>query len=328
MVRYIVVGNTSEWCKASWEQEIKTNSEMVFCNDKVPYSGNAFIKRLCEAHYSQKLNKKRNFFGKSIWYRNMAQTLGIDFAGENILIMYDWSRISRDFSFLEYLRKRCKKIKIVYLFTNVVRASGAQLYQMIDKLKKNYDAVFAFDKKDAKKYNFDYFPLIYTGMTTDEPQQYLSDLFYVGQAKDRYEQLLYIFEKAQKEGLICNFNIVGVPEDKQRYAEIINYKKRLPYEEVVRHINNSRCLIDAIQGNSTGMTIKVCESVVYEKKLITTNVHVKEEPFYSEKRIMIGFEGDTSIREFLDIPVASYTREEKAVFSPKALYEKIRRQYW
>ena len=290
-MKYIVIGNAVEWCKASWYEEIKTNKNLYFLNETTPHLPYRFLRKICNVHYSQKLNKRFNFPGKRIWYKAFSKSLGIEFDGEEeyVLIVYDWSRLSRDFNFFAYLKKKCRRLKIVYLFTNIAAISGARMYGVLDELTGVFDRVFAFDPKDAERYGFGYFPLIYTGVNPQEKESCDTDLFYIGQAKDpaRYQMLIDIFEKAQKEGLTCDFNIVGVPEEKQKYPELIHYNKRLSYSDVVKKIKRSRCLVDVIQKDSSGLTIKVCEAVVYEKKLITSNSCIKRESFFDKEKILL-----------------------------------------
>ncbi len=323
-MKYIVIGNTAEWCEASWHEEINSNCDLLFYNSITPLSGAAA--RLCEIHFSQKLNKRVNFPGKFIWYRMLAKGFGIDTDSKNnyVLIVYDWSRISRDFGFFNYLRRSIKNIKIVYLFTNIVSMSGASFYGITERLKDHFDIVFAFDRQDSERYGFEYFPLIYTGVRPEKKENINNDLFYVGQAKDRYEQLISIYEHAKAEGLSCDFNIVGVPPDKQKYSDEIHYNRMLPYLEVVRRIKSSRCIVDAIQHNSSGMTIKVCEAVLYNKKLITTNRTIINEHFYSENRIKLEGDDSCSLKQFLYGEASEYGAEDQYVFSPKRLYEEIK----
>lgn len=327
-MKYIVIGNAAEWCKASWYEEIKTNKNLYFLNETTPHLPNRFLRKICNVHYSQKLNKRFNFPGKRIWYKAFSKSLGIEFDDEEeyVLIVYDWSRLSRDFNFFAYLKKKCRRLKIVYLFTNIAAISGARMYGVLDELTGVFDKVFAFDPKDAERYGFDYFPLIYTGVNPQEKKSCDTDLFYIGQAKDpaRYQMLIDIFEKAQKEGLTCDFNIVGVPEEKQKYPELIHYNKRMSYSDVVKKIKRSRCLVDVIQKDSSGLTIKVCEAVVYDKKLITSNNYIKGESFFDKEKILLidSNKMDVDFSDFVKKDI-SYSLDEKSAFSPKTLFSLI-----
>ena len=210
------------------------------------------------------------------------------------------------------------------MFTNVARISGASDHNLLDELTFTYDIVFAFDKLDSKKYGFNYNPLIYTAKLpeTNESSIKDSDLFYIGLAKDRLSVLLEIFEKAKKQGLKCDFNIVGVPDAFQKYSNEIKYNTPMKYSEVLQHIKHTKCLVDVIQGNSTGYTIKTAEAIVLGRKLITTNINIEREPFYSSDKILIYPQRDLS-KDFI---LSDYGVEENAgkhYFSPDVLINKI-----
>lgn len=325
MKKYIVVGNGVEWCEETWENEIKNNNHLIFFNGIVPYTGREFLHKICKIHYSKKINSRFKLPLKSIWYKNFMNTLKIsNDDNEYILIIYDWSRLSFDYKFLIYLRNKVKNIKIAYMFTNVVRATGAIYYNILDTLSSCYDKVFAFDYLDAKKYNFNYSPLIYTRGDENEIGNIKSDLFYIGQAKDRYNDLIDIFEHAKNEGLICDFHIVGVPKELQKYQDEIIYNETMTYKEVLEHIKSTKCIVDATQGNSSGYTIKVCEAVMFNKKLISSNKYIKNAPFFDNQTILeYPFVQDILIKEFINTSEVDYNDDAKMFFSPSRLFRAI-----
>lgn len=320
MRKYIVLGNGTGWCFNSWKSSINELG-ITFINEILPYKGNKLLSFLCFVHYRIRSKYLRILPFTCIWYKHFERRLELDKDAENILIIYDWNFVSRDFAFLNYLRRKYQNIRIVYLYSNIVKASGSEVYHITNYLLKHYDHVFAFDKLDSEKYGFEYSPLIYTTNEARDVNEYKYDLFYIGKAKDRYSQLIEIFEKAKHCGLRTNFNIVGVPEDEQLYKDEIHYKP-LKYEDVIKNMIESRCFVDAIQGESSALTIKTCEAVLFDRKLITTNKNVACEPFYHPENILI-YPSDISLKKFMDIPIKKYTEEEKLYFSPLSLFKKI-----
>ena len=320
MRKYTVLGNGTGWCVNSWKSSINELG-ITFINEILPYKGNKLLSFLCFVHYRIRSKYLRILPFTCIWYKHFERRLELDKDAENILIIYDWNFVSRDFAFLNYLRRKYQNIRIVYLYSNIVKASGSEVYHITNYLLKHYDHVFAFDKLDSEKYGFEYSPLIYTTNEARDVNEYKYDLFYIGKAKDRYSQLIEIFEKAKHCGLRTNFNIVGVPEDEQLYKDEIHYKP-LKYEDVIKNMIESRCFVDAIQGESSALTIKTCEAVLFGRKLITTNKNVACEPFYHTENILI-YPSDISLEKFMDIPIKKYTEEEKLYFSPLSLFKKI-----
>lgn len=320
MRKYIVLGNGTGWCYNSWKSSINELG-ITFINEILPYKGNKLLSFLCFVHYRIRSKFLRILPFTCIWYKYFERRFGLDKNIENIIIIYDWNFLTRDFAFLNYLRREYHNIKIVYLYSNIVKASGSEVYHITNDLLKHYDHVFAFDKLDSEKYGFEYSPLIYTTNEAKRVSEYKYDLFYIGKAKDRYRQLIEIYEKAKECGLTTNFNIVGVPENDQLYKNEINYQP-LTYEEVIGYMNESRCFVDAIQGGSTALTIKTCEAVLFDRKLVTTNENVKNEPFYHPENIFI-YPNDVDLKEFIKSPLIKYTEQEKNYFSPMSLFNKI-----
>ena len=192
----------------------------------------------------------------------------------------------------------------------------------LDKLNDWYDVVYAFDLEDSKKYNFKYFPLIYSYNHIDVKEK--NQVFYVGKAKDRYNMLMNCYDKLEELGINRKFYIVDVPEENQKHKDEIQYNKFLTYNECLKNIQESSCLIDIIQGESTGFTIKTCEAVYYDKLLITTNQNVKNAPFYDERYILVINSAEDITKEFFEkAGQVKYSDEGKAYFSVDTFLNKL-----
>ena len=208
------------------------------------------------------------------------------------------------------------------MFSNVVKISGAVYkYGTFDHLTEVFDKVFAFDKNDAEKYHFDFSPLMYSRSPHYQEKEKVFDVFYVGNAKDRLSELHQIYQKCFEANLKCLFYINGVPKSYQKFPGI-HYNELLSYEEVLNFISQSKCMVDAIQGGSTAMTIKVCESVIYDKKLITTNENIVKESYYDESRFLL-YNDKCEFENFVRSSITPYSDEEKAYLSPQYLFNRI-----
>lgn len=325
-MKYIVLGNTAQWCVESWQREISQNKDLLFINDAVPCTQDPIVQKLCRIHNSHKFIKRELNRMTWVWYPNYVKRMGLSEVSADepiILLMYDWNRISVDFGFLDHLRKKFRNIAIAYIFTNIVEKSGANYFGIADKLKDHYDIVFAFDRLDARRCGFAYSPLIY-GRNDSAPEQEAEvDLFYVGQAKNRLEDLYAVYDAARRDGLRCEFHIVGVEEHEKRDAEGIVYNQYMAYTDVLERVKRAKCIVDATQKNSSGLTIKVCEAVFYGKKIISTNPAIRQEAFYDESRIFTFHDERRCIGRFLREPMNPYTREELKQFSADHLWERI-----
>ncbi len=273
--KYIILGNNYGWCKFTHAIAERTDNVKYF-DEYLPVRG-SLRKKLVHIHYSNTFNKHFNLPLKKIWYDHFYKVLGLCDDSDIVLIIYDNNKLCNDVAFLEAVRRRFPKIVLVYMFTNIVAKSRAIENDFVSKLNKYYDMVFAFDRVDSDKYNFYYSPLVYSpdiSVRSNPASQGYDSVFYIGNAKDRVDMLHSAYKRLKALGLKCDFHIVGVPQEKQLSEESIIYNESLPYDDVLNHIQNASCLLDVIQGDSTGLTIKVCEAVYFNKKLITTNKDV------------------------------------------------------
>ncbi len=65
----------------------------------------------------------------------------------------------------------------------------------------------------------------------------------------------------------------------------INYIDKMEYKEYLQRLDKSKCLLDVLQGESRGFTLRV-EALVYGKKLITTNSEILNAPFYDARQFL------------------------------------------
>ena len=327
--RIIILGNGMDWCKISL-LALCESENISLINKKIPVNG--IVKaNIARIYFCWRINKFFSMPLKKIWYKELKiklQKLGFE-NGDTILI-YDHNVFGGEKTFIDYIRVKFPKTKLIYVFTNIVEFTSAKEKNYVDKLNDWYDVVFAFDPEDAKKYNFAYSPLIYDpdpAYDKDKMENRGNTVFYVGQAKDRLQSLLSIHKKLKNIGIQCNFHIANVQKKDILPSDDIVYNQWMSYADTVTAIEKSTCLLDAIQGNSTGLTIKTCEAVCYDKKLITTNKHVAEYPFYDPRFIRI-VESPDDIDEafFSENREVHYSKEGKEYFSAKNFLKRLERE--
>lgn len=327
MKKLIILGNRTEWCEKSLVK-LRAHEGVYFSNNYLPVN-EKIGKTLGKLHFSYTTNKYFKLPFKWLWYNSFIDNLGIknDYTNEICVLVFDHNALGDECGFMKFVRKRYHNVKFVYIFTNIVRFTSATERGYVDKLNDWYDVVFAFDPADAEKYNFEYSPLIYDADFSGEEER--SDnlngsVFYLGQAKDRLEGLLSVYEKLNEYDIKCDFHIANVPESKIKYENDIVYNQYMTYSEAVKRIKNSSCLIDVIQGDSQGLTIKTCEAVCYDKKLITTNKHVTEYPFYDSRYIRVIETADDIDKDFFQNNVeVNYSQEGKNYFSADGFWNRL-----
>ena len=314
-MKYVVLSAGQEWNDYCWEGVVSNNDRVLYINNLFP----KFLERL----WRRKLFRTP-FLLKVLWYPVIKRMLKISQI-TTTLIVYDWSLITFSLMIVEMLKKEYCNLNIVYVFTNFVKVSGAKTYGLLEKLKDYYDAVFAFDPADSVKLGFEYSRLVYEPNASRLSSDVIEyDLFYVGQAKDRYPKLIEIFKNATSQSLRCKFFITGISQENRYIHPDIIYNSPLSYSEVLTYINKSHCLVDAVQGDSTGMTIKTSEAIFWNKKLITTNECITKEKYYKPSNICV-YKDKCDLKRFLELEFLPYTDEDKYEFSSTSLFNQIKK---
>lgn len=242
-----------------------------------------WVKRLFSLHSSWKLNKRRNALFISLWFnrclKNMPQTDEVSH-----ILMAEIFPLSYSIKFIDFLRKKYKSVKIVFLLFNPI---DSYVYSKIEYIKDYYDGILTFNPGDSDKYGFTLFQELPFFPPILPVERVISDVFFIGSEKGRLDYLLAIYEKLTSLGLLCDFYIVNVPEEKQRYADRIHYNVKLSYENVLNHINQSRAILEILQKNEEYISIRTYEAYRLKKKLITSNHTIKAFPFYDDSIVSI-----------------------------------------
>lgn len=197
--------------------------------------------------------------------------------------------------YCEYLRSNFQSCKIVMHFRDTIKHAQITYPGFdINYFKRSCDLILSANTQDVKKYNLTYFTSFGSIVPVKKaPNVPISDVVFIGAAKDRLEKILRAFEIFSDNGLKCDFYLTGVPLKMQRYSNYITYaNKPIPYSEMLFRTVNSSCIFEATQKCSTGFTSRYFEALFYNKKLISDNQMIKTTKFYNEDFIQLYKEPD------------------------------------
>ena len=316
MKKYVVLGNENDWLDIMMS-DFKNRYNAKILNNKVPYHQSGFIYFLMNIHFIKKINLPF----KSIWYCRICKYICDDKDAELVVLIYDWNRFANNEKFLKYLKKHFKNIKLVYMFTNIVKKSYAYENNFVEKLPYYYDLIYTYDINDSKKYNYCYHPLIYSKINIKQKND--KKVFFIGKAKDRYGKIKEVYEFLHKNKINTEFYVSELNNDNE-YKDGIIYNKKMPYIECIKKMSTCNCILDIIQGESSGFTLKVCEAVIYDKFLITNNKEVFNAPFYDKNSIIvIDNVEDIKLSFFKNEKVVKYDKNAKYVFSIDHFLEEL-----
>lgn len=158
--------------------------------------------------------------------------------------------------------------------------------------------LWSFDPADCKKYGMHFNHQYYFKTLIKKPESCKWDVFFCGSDCGRGKMLTDLYKKMLELNLKVNFKIV-YPQDKNIPLETIS--KLLNYDEIRECNLSSKAILEIPRPGQSGATLRLMEALFLNKKVITNNPKVKEEPFYSENNIFIlGERPIDDLKSFID----------------------------
>lgn len=240
------------------------------------------LNKLEKLHTAKRINNIINLPLKSIWYPMYYDKHLLSNEESICFIFYESNRHSYDKDFLNYLKWSYPRSKHVFVFTNPVSTSMA--YPFLTYIQTNFNLILSDDLGDVKRYGFIYSEDSYSILDVKPCEELASDIFFIGNAKDRLDLLLNLFKAFEENGIKTKFFITGVNDDK-KYENQITYNMPLPYTKVLQYIASTNCLLEILQKNQIGLTLRTQEAISYNKKLLTNNQTITSTKYYNDSFI-------------------------------------------
>ena len=113
----------------------------------------------------------------------------------------------------------------------------------------------------------------------------------MGRPKTRKKDIVDLEKKLKEEGIQTNFKIIE------------NEKDYVSYDEYLKMIAESKCILDYNQEGQVGLSLRPMEALFLERKLITNNTDIKNYDFYNHDNVFIlGEDNINEIKEFINKP--------------------------
>ena len=228
--------------------------------------------------------------------------------------------------FILYLRSLFPKIKLILSFTDTFDSKKRLIHFLdADQLKKDFDYIFSYNKDDVKKYGFTYYPVHYSKHPTYN-QITISetyDFLYIGAARDRLDIIEDTYKYLKEKGYKCFFYIFTSKKQKPSSEEGITFSnKKLSYIEYLRYFKASKCIIEILNRNTSGNTLRFWECVFYNKILFTNLPNLENQYLYNSK-FMFSLDSikQIDLKKILDINDVDY--KYNGEISPKRMLDDI-----
>ena len=231
-------------------------------------------------------------------------------------LKFDFLFVVNGFSYdkhlLERLREYNRNIKTrLYLWDNLNAYDFSYIVNDVDAC---YTLDF-LDSRNVEKMQF--LPAFWVDDKTIEKQEKRYDVFLIGtNHDDRYFIAKKVIEQLDKYGFTYLIKLI----DKYKKEDSIITHKFYPTKEYLELMMSSQCILDTERQTQTGPTVRLIWSLALGKKIISTNVYMKEMPFFNPEQILIIDRKNPVINE-------DFIRQEK-VFLPSEYINSLRIDNW
>jgi hypothetical protein len=220
-------------------------------------------------------------------------------------------------AFIEQLKSQHRDAETVLYLWDAIG-----LYPHVLGFAHLFDRRYTFDSADAATYpNFTLWPLFYTDEyraigEAATVEEFEHDIINVCSAHaNRYTLMKWLVPDLRAAGLrvfsylYLNrlqflYNRLRVKAFAQARAREFNFRT-LPVPHYIALLRRSRAVLDVSHSAQTGLTIRTIETLGARRKLITTNVEVKNYDFYDPSRVLI-IDAErpdvAAIKEFVALP--------------------------
>jgi len=207
-----------------------------------------------------------------------------------VLFFGDWKKVITNFDLIiipvnvysgfvsNFIRKKTD-VRIIHWYWNPVTKETNPI-----KLGIQYQELWSFDSNDCLKYRLNKSRTYYFSGISLEDTEVENDVFFVGADKGRLSELLEIKAKFANLNIKTEFIITktkGISNDSYEY------QSKISYDEVLLKIAKTKVILDLNQKGQKGLSQRPMESIFLKRKLITNDVNITKNDFYSKENIFI-----------------------------------------
>lgn len=196
-----------------------------------------------------------------------------------------------------YILRKPIASKQIILFRNKVNKTN---YYILENRNHAGLEICTYNLKDAHKYKMLYQPQCWNkDFCSGTHERVVTDLYFVGTAKDRYQDIISIKNEAERQHLVTDFTIVS------NHGEPMTTRNPIPYTMCLQRMKQSRAILDIVGADNEGLTYRPLEALFLQKKLITNYLGIQHYDFYAPNRkniFLIGVDHLNNLAEFIQTP--------------------------
>lgn len=317
----ITEAKTGSWPQIIWK-DAQNDGAVVYLN--TCKSIHKILRKLRKFHFSNLTNKKIWLPLKCIWdWTIVLRKKNLDPSKRNYIIFQTGIKFSAHY--IKQLKEECNACIVLYMPDNIRTINIANSRKEFERYCKHYqiDQVYSFDKKDCEEFGmnfFDIYSMIPENNISTKHKNIKFKVLYIGncRSKERLNTLHNLYTKL-KDIAHCTFYLNGVSSQDAIYDDII-YNHPLSYTDVIRLVKQTDIIIEIMNGQQNGNTLRFKEALCYNKRLLTNNKAVLSSRYYKEQYMQV-FDNieDIDLSKFKGDINYKYNGE----FSPRVLMNRI-----
>lgn len=199
---------------------------------------------------------------------------------------------------VKYIRRINPNARIVVYYANPEKYSCK-----ISDYKKLNCEIWSFDEEDVSANSISWNPLPFFGNedVTHATNNRKYDVYFIGKDKGRYNQIIKYRNIFENKGLTTNFLIV--PNTNFPFYDKKKYHKQVKYEQNIKNVYSAKSILDIMQSNQYGFTMRILEGLFTRTKVITSNKSIKKYDFYCKENFFVLEDDDIeNIYKFVNTP--------------------------
>lgn len=158
---------------------------------------------------------------------------------------------------------------------------------------------YSFDPDDCLKFGIPFNSTFYFNNISLPKSEISNDILFVGLDKGRKDKLNKFEADINNRSISSIIYIVGNRNKFGKYSG----NQPIEYIDYLKLISKSKVLLDLVQENQSGLTLRCMESIFFEKKLITNDISIVNQPFYHRENIfVIGLDDLSYLPKFVNQP--------------------------
>lgn len=276
---YVIFGYPRDYFKIMFQEAIDKIDAEYIENPSQHAKMGRLAKLIHNIHFNKYLNWKFELPFKRLWFKHYYKSQSDQ--SVCFIFLMDWLT-PRYKGLIDELKITNPQAKFVVFLEDLVASHSFDIEEA-----KKFDLVISYDEGDSVKYGYAYNPTFLSKINIKPSTTLHSDFCFVGLPKNRISEIYSVYKYLVEQGFKCDFIISGDKEKNNRVEGIKYIEKDMSYLEYLEHVINTDCIVEIMQKNAQGYTLRLWESLLYNKKLLTNNSSIKKSSFYNPRQIIV-----------------------------------------